>query len=266
MVVKDGAKATPTTPSTGHGTRSHALCSASGASRWLNCLGSVGLCTKVPPRPTSIYALEGTRAHELAEVFLGQWQKGGAFEAQGFEPDMIAHVKGYIEFVKTKSKEFSTPPTIRIEKQVTLHKDLSMWGTADVVMIGERQEESHGKIIDFKYGKTRVVAKDNPQLAYYGAALVQTAHTQAGVNLKTVEVCIYQPRVVKGVTAIEYSHAELMAWHGVLTSGAEKAMYQVIGIRPPEYTLGTWCKWCDGKTICPEFNKPPEEGAGQEFL
>lgn len=47
----------------------HARLSASGAHRWLHCTPSIKLEENYPPS-TSIYAEEGTVAHELAEVKL----------------------------------------------------------------------------------------------------------------------------------------------------------------------------------------------------
>lgn len=45
----------------------HALLSASGAARWLKCTKSARLEEQMP-ETTSIYAAEGTAAHEFAEL------------------------------------------------------------------------------------------------------------------------------------------------------------------------------------------------------
>ena len=50
-------------------TRNHAILSASGAHRWLNCTPSARLEEPVPDT-SSIYAEEGTLAHDLAELEL----------------------------------------------------------------------------------------------------------------------------------------------------------------------------------------------------
>src|SRR5690606_30590166 len=61
-----------------HAKRKHALLSASGSERWLNCPGSVRLEQDFPDT-TSPYAQEGTAAHELSEIMLRykteQWTK-----------------------------------------------------------------------------------------------------------------------------------------------------------------------------------------------
>ena len=52
-------------------TRAHARLSASGAHRWYHCPGSVTLEESFPDRG-SIYAEEGTLAHDLAEIVLSK--------------------------------------------------------------------------------------------------------------------------------------------------------------------------------------------------
>lgn len=254
----------PTSPKLAHGDRGHALCSASGAERWMNCVGSVALCKTLPTPPSSIYAEEGTMAHELAEVHLNRWLKGEVICEidEKHTPEMIQNVMFYVGYVKEKAKEFDVTPTIRIETKLTLNHDLTMWGTADIAMTGLMAGKRHGKIIDLKYGKGRVILKDNPQLAYYAAALTKTSKH----ILDSVEVAIVQPRLDKPISAITYTKAELDIWYNTLISKAEKAIWAVIDKNKQEFTKGTWCKWCNAKKICPEFNTLPADGAGLEFL
>ena len=53
-----------------HSQRSHALLSASGAGRWLNCTPSAKLEDEYGEKKSSVYAEEGTLAHELSELYL----------------------------------------------------------------------------------------------------------------------------------------------------------------------------------------------------
>ena len=50
--------------------RKHAILSASGSSRWINCTPSPRLEEQVEDEQTSVYAAEGTLAHEFAELKL----------------------------------------------------------------------------------------------------------------------------------------------------------------------------------------------------
>lgn len=246
---------------TGHEDRPHAPCSASGANRWLKCPGSVGLSVGIKQK-TSIYAEEGTKAHELSEQHLNAWVNNKHVFIECDNLEMNEHVLNYITFVKNKSKEFEKPPNIKIEAKLTLNQEMSMYGTADVAMTGQLAGNSHGKIIDFKYGKTPVQVRENPQLAYYAVALMLTSK-QA---LESVEVSIFQPRIDDGITSIFYTREELLCWHAVLYKGAEKALWQVIYKDDREFNKGTWCKWCSAKNICPKWNEPATEGEGLEFI
>ncbi|RYR88259.1 DUF2800 domain-containing protein, partial [Staphylococcus pseudintermedius] len=51
-----------------HTDRAHAKLSASGAKQWLNCPPSIKACEGIVDR-TSIFAEEGTFAHELIELY-----------------------------------------------------------------------------------------------------------------------------------------------------------------------------------------------------
>lgn len=245
--------------------KSHALCSASGASRWLNCHGSVGLCRDCPAKAPTEYALEGTKAHELAEKMLRRWVRKKPLVPTVYKSDdieMASHVQSYIGFVTDLYHTgFDSVPMIRFEKKLTLNKTLGMYGTADCVMIGKEAGLWHGKIIDLKYGKSKVVAEENTQLAYYACALIESSKER----LESVEVTIYQPRVKNGITEIHYLREDLKLWQGLLKTGAEKALWQAVRPSTRTYTKGSWCKWCEGKNYCPEWNKI-EEGAGLEFI
>ena len=64
------AQATSSTKPQKHSQRSHALLSASGAGRWLNCTPSAKLEDEYGEKKSSVYAEEGTLAHELSELYL----------------------------------------------------------------------------------------------------------------------------------------------------------------------------------------------------
>ena len=63
-------QATSSTKPQKHSQRSHALLSASGAGRWLNCTPSAKLEDEYGEKKSSAYAEEGTLAHELSELYL----------------------------------------------------------------------------------------------------------------------------------------------------------------------------------------------------
>ena len=58
-----------------HGERGHALLSPSSSKRWLNCPPSARLAESVENK-SSVYADEGTLAHEIAQNALEWWDRG----------------------------------------------------------------------------------------------------------------------------------------------------------------------------------------------
>src|SRR3954449_5633680 len=88
-----------------HSTRSHSALSASGASRWINCPGSVRMTSGLPG-VESKYASEGTGAHELAQAALLADRDADAYLGQVFSdvtvtPEMARDVQPYIDTCRT---------------------------------------------------------------------------------------------------------------------------------------------------------------------
>lgn len=245
-----------------HALRGHALCSASSATRWINCPGSVGLGLEHPQPETSSYAIEGTKAHEAAESVLLAWIKGENKPIKCEDLNMVEHVKTYIDCVKRKSQNFDERPNIRIETQLILNQQLKMFGTADIAMTGKLNGVWHGKIVDLKYGKVKVQAEENPQLGYYAAALWATSNNP----LESVEVTIVQPRIKAAITSVTYKAIELELWYTLLVRAAENGYRQTLFKSEREFKRGSWCKYCNAKKTCPEFNKLAEPGEGLEFI
>jgi hypothetical protein len=201
----------------------------------------------------------------MAERQLRLWLDPTKKEEKLESDEMGKAVNKFVKFVKEQA-EINFPiskPTIKLEQRIVLNRELNLWGTTDVLMTGyDADYEALGVIMDFKYGKSKVVAEGNPQLGYYAAALMNTSN----MPLKRIKVFIHQPRLKQPVTSVTYTRKDLYDWTGVLTTGAETAMHQYLGLHEKTYVLGDWCKYCTGKNKCPERSKEPAEGAGLEFL
>src|SRR5690625_2167147 len=166
-----------TTP---HSDRAHAKLSASGSSRWMACTPSASLESELPDS-TSVFAEEGTAAHELSEIFLlreieeisqvartrrlNKFKKENEFYSQ----EMEDYVQSYVDVVIERINEAkaSTPDAlVKVEQRL----DFSEWvpegfGTGDVLIIADGQLE----VIDLKYGKgVPVDAEGNSQMRLYG--------------------------------------------------------------------------------------------------
>jgi len=118
-----------------HKERAHAKLSASGASRWATCPGSVQMEDGIPDKE-SIYAQEGTLAHEMSELKLKHYLDPKGFgkrklntaikklkENELYQAEMESYTDTYVDFIKEKALSFPSNPYIEIEKRV----DFSRW-------------------------------------------------------------------------------------------------------------------------------------------
>lgn len=264
-----------------HKSRGHALCSASGAERWLNCPGSVCMSQGLPEVPPGPAALEGTRCHELAERILKEWLRNGRNLYLGFvdslRPEyadteiptgdgrmwsMVDYAMTYVNVCIERAWGFDRKDVpVRIEQRLVLDEGMKMFGTADLLITGPKQGEDVGEILDLKYGKKKVKA-DSPQFAYYACALRKTSTKK----LKRIKVTAVQPRLDEFYSELEYDHTALDAWEQRLILGAEKALMQA-AIKKPELNVGSWCWFCPARSVCPEYErvraqKAQEKAAG----
>lgn len=236
-----------------HKERAHAKLSASGASRWATCPGSVQMEEGIPDRE-SIYAQEGTLAHEMSELKLKHYLDPKGFgkrklnaaikklkENELYQAEMDSYTDTYVDFIKEKALSFSSNPYIEIEKRV----DFSRWvdggfGTCDCVLI-------HGStlsIIDLKYGKgVPVSAEQNEQLILYALGAYDAFNLI--YNLDKIELNIVQPRI-NNFTTWEISLTELLLWGDYFKVQAEKAL----GGNGELVPSAKACKFCKARDIC----------------
>jgi hypothetical protein len=234
----------------------HAKLSASSSARWLTCTASPGLEAQFPDT-TSPYAAEGTRAHDLAEVFathqtglLPQEAYENEFAAlfPGTPPtcEMLDAVEAYAHLVNARLDEAKTrcpDPLLCLEERV----DFSHWvpdgfGTADCLIIADGVLE----VIDFKYGKgVKVEAEDNPQMMLY--ALGAWHYYNEYYSIHSVRMTIFQPRLSDEPSTAEMPIADLLNWaEDVLKPKAQEAFDG-----PGEYRPGEeQCRFCRAAAQC----------------
>lgn len=236
-----------------HKERVHAKLSASGASRWATCPGSVQMEDGIPDKE-SIYAQEGTLAHEMSELKLKHYLDPKGFgkrklnaaikklkENELYQAEMESYTDTYVDFIKEKALSFPSNPYIEIEKRV----DFSRWvdggfGTCDCVLI-------HGStlsIIDLKYGKgVPVSAEQNEQLILYALGAYDAFNLI--YNLDKIELNIVQPRI-NNFSTWEISLTELLLWGDYFKVQAEKAL----GGNGELVPSAKACKFCKARDIC----------------
>ena len=236
-----------------HKERAHAKLSASGAGRWTTCPGSVQMEDGIPDSE-SVYAKEGTLAHEMSELKLKHYLDPKGFgkrklnaaikklkENELYQAEMDSFTDTYVDFIKEKALSFSSNPYIEIEKRV----DFSRWvdggfGTCDCILI-------HGStlsIIDLKYGKgVPVSSEQNEQLILYALGAYDAFNLI--YNLDKIELNIVQPRI-NNFSTWEISLTELLLWGDYFKVQAEKAL----GGNGELVPSAKACKFCKARDIC----------------
>lgn len=254
-----------------HKDRAHALLSASGSSRWLTCTPSAQL-ESVYPNTSSVFADEGTAAHELAELKLRY-----AFEQDGNEPALAAKIRGfkaqsqhfneemesctdmYVDYIKevhAEAVERDRLAEVFTEVRVDLTKYVPEgFGTVDNAVIGGNVLD----IIDLKYGKgVRVSAVDNSQLKLYALGALEAYSIL--YDIETVRLHIHQPRL-DAVSVFELSAAELVSWgHVYVMPKAAEAMAGT-----GELKTGLHCGFCKAKNKCAALVKEAHAVAALDF-
>jgi hypothetical protein len=252
-----------------HSARAHALLSASGASRWINCTPSARLEEKFENKNTS-FSEEGTLAHEFAELNLKKQLKlitpkqystlvAPFLANEYYSPEMETEVQKHVDYVIqqfTAAKRVTKDALLLIEEKVDFsHLVEGGFGTCDDNIIADGVLE----VIDLKYGKGVIVsAEDNSQLKLYAIGALRA--TELLYDIHTVRLTIVQPRL-DSISSWEMSVDDLYKWgEEVVKVKAEKA-YAGEG----EQITGDWCRFCKAKAKCRALADESLEVAKHEF-
>lgn len=249
----------------------HAILSASGSERWLNCPASIKLSEGIKGE-SSVYAKEGTAAHSLAERCFAESSGPRQYEAQeifvegstfSVDDEMIDAVEQYLEVCRSVT---AVSDIIEIEKQVNLNNlwhggkaPSDMFGTADYTSYSKRRKKV--TIIDYKHGKgVPVDVIGNTQLMYYALGSIMAAPGP----VSWVEIIVVQPRAshVNGpVRRVTLTGIDLVEWgYAVLKPGAEACFEP-----DPKIQTGKWCRWCPAAFKCPALRAEVLKTAQMEF-
>ena len=223
----------------------HAVLSASGAHRWLNCLPSARLELEFVNNESSA-AAEGTAAHALCEHKLKK-----ALHMRSKRPvsvynsdEMEEHSDAYVEFVMEQlelAKQSCTDPLILIEQRLDFSCYVPQgFGTGDCIIIADKKLH----IIDFKYGMGVLVdAVDNPQMKLYAMGALEIYDSL--YDIEEVSMTIFQPRR-ENVSTWTIRVEELKDWAEKELKPKAKKAYDGEG----EYLPGEWCTFCRAAVKC----------------
>lgn len=246
--------------------------SPSGIKRAFICPASVDLIRRTEYGPSSVYAIEGNRAHALAEWALTERESpedveamaGQSFTCAGRNPDefvvpddMAEAVALYVDFVYSVA---GTTGKIEVEKRYTAQiKGVEIRAYADCVITLPNVVH----IIDYKHGAgVPVSAADNLQLAMYGA--LECLNSDAYVDNKQINLSIVQPRSWRNkIQTWEAGKAKAFGRH------YDKFFSDVIdkALAPdPHFKISDECGWCRGLLICPEVRNAVEQLAKADSM
>jgi hypothetical protein len=218
------------------------------AKRVINCPGSVALVQKMPPRPFSKYADEGTLLHNvMAELIMGdeapEHYLGARYEDQVLTQELIdTKIKPALEALDAIDPE----RIMEIEAETSVNfGDLldGVFGSTDLIgRLGTR-----AVVLDWKFGDgVMVEVEENPQLMFYAAAAMRTPEAQwAFEGVTEIECVIVQPPHVRRwvTTPKRIWEFEVQLYGAVKESQKPNA----------KLAVGDHCKWCAAKPICPKM-------------
>lgn len=242
-----------------HSERKHALLSASSAARWLACPPSARLEEKFREtcgfQESSVYAEEGTLAHEFAELAL---RKSSGRISDVDYASAVESLRGhelYSEEIEEQIEKYSTyvmeayeaaktivpDPLLFIEERLDFSDIVEEgFGTGDSGIIADGTME----IIDLKYGKgIKVEAYENPQLKLYAIGALH--NYEMLYDIHKVKLTIVQPRM-NSIVSWEISVKDLYKWTEETVKPIAAKAYEGAGLQK----AGEHCKFCLVKAMC----------------
>ena len=216
------------------------------ASRVIKCPASVALVAKMPPKPSSKYADEGTLLHNaIAEILdkcvpardlLGFKYKDHVLTEELLE-DKIKPAFACLDQVDPIGfMEFD------VESEVDFGDYLpGVFGSADLI----GRIDDRAIVLDWKFGSGVIVnAEENYQGMFYAAAAMRTEKTKwAFDGAKEIEIIIVQP-------------PEMRRWVTTPQRIAEFEMQLALAVKEASrkearMESGSHCRWCAAKPTCP---------------
>src|SRR5699024_3606392 len=253
----------------------HAILSASGAHRWMNCTPSVRLELEFEDSSGEA-AKEGTAAHELGEHKLRAALKIPTEKPTSVydSEEMERYTDEYVQFILeelAEVKQTTNDPLLLIGQRLDFLNYVSVGlGTGDCMIVAD--DVVH--VIDFKYGQGVLVeAEDNPQMMLYALGALNLF--EAIYDIDAAKMTIHQPRR-ENISTFEMSKTSLIDCADNALKPKDDLAFKGDG----EFNLGDCCRFSRASVECRaraeenlkvakfEFKKPPllTEGEIAEIL
>ncbi|RTL03543.1 DUF2800 domain-containing protein [Candidatus Dependentiae bacterium] len=232
-----------------HEKRKHALLSASGSSRWINCPGSVE-AEKNYPRTETEFSKEGTLAHELADNCFKKGKDADSFigkriTGEIISKDMARYVQEYIDYVRsheTKDSIFFGEAEVDFSHVVP-----EGFGTLDNAVLIPSQRICH--IFDLKYGAGVLVsAFENTQGQLYALGILNDLGWLGDID--KFRIHIFQPRK-ENISYWDITVEELNQFGKYVEERAALALSK----NAPRIPGEKQCEWCMDKANCKALSK-----------
>jgi hypothetical protein len=218
------------------------------AKRVINCPGSVALVQKMPPKPSSKYADEGTLLHDVIaehlvtlqplETFLGKKYQDQVL-TQDLIDDKLVPALALLDEIDPKQEM-----SYEVETRVGFGDLLpGVFGSTDFVgRLGDK-----AVVLDWKFGDgVAVTAEENEQLMFYAAAAMRTdALKWAFEGATEIECVIVQPPMIRRWTTTPERIAQ---FEHQLVRAVKAAQQPDAGLK-----AGDHCRWCAAKPVCPQM-------------
>ena len=213
------------------------------AKRVIACPASIELVAKMPPKPSSKYADEGTLLHDAIsqildckatpESVIGMTYEGITLTQELYDDKIAVALAALDEIDPDKQMEFAVESSVNFGDLLP-----GVFGSADLLgRIGKK-----AIVLDWKFGNgVAVEATENEQGMFYAAAAMRTPDTQwVFEDVEEIEIIIVQPPMVKRWT----------------TTPSRIAIFQmdlVAAVKGPRTRMATGehCRWCAAKPTCP---------------
>jgi hypothetical protein len=213
------------------------------AKRVIACPASIELVAKMPPKPSSKYADEGTLLHDAIsqildckatpESVIGMVYEGITLTQELYDDKIAVALAALDEIDPTKEMEFVVENSVNFGDLLP-----GVFGSAD--LLGRIVKRA--LVVDWKFGNgVAVEATENYQGMFYAAAAMRTPETAwVFEDVEEIEIIIVQPPMVK-------------RW--VTTPERIKAfeLELIAAVKGPRTKLesGEHCRWCAAKPTCP---------------
>jgi len=225
------------------------------------CPGSISLEAAYPD-DSSIYAAEGTLAHDIASQCLIEGKDptdfiGKVFEVDGFtfmaDRAMADYIADYMRLVRDLAKD----GTLYVESKVPighLTGEEGATGTSDAVIVNVAQRNL--SIVDLKYGMgVAVDATGNQQLMMYALGALELYNVLC--DFDTVSMYIHMPRL-NYVGECHLSVEDLLKFADEVRDAAERTRWDDADLAPGEKQ----CRFCKAKATCPALRAEMTEVVG----